>query len=969
MRTMNLIGRGLVLALAGAVCGGVLAQDLPPQEPILRIEAGMHVGSVRGIDINASCTKMVTASDDKTARLWDISDHNQRKPVLRQIYRPPINNGNRGQIYSVALSPDERWLAAGGWGLENAKTPGQSIYIFATSTGRLLRRLGPVDSFIVKVAISPDGKYIAAHDGSLYVWRTSNWALVTHETYPKGGSLSHIAFDNRGRLWSAAKNGQVRRYAADFSRADRSGSAFRQDIVAIAPHPSATKIALSFIGQADVELLDARTLKQIHVARNERNSKAPFYTVAWSLDGERLFAGGRYGPIGKLNVRIWDKQGHGIGRNITGPKNSVFQLLPCGNAIAIGAADPAIGILEFDGRRRLWSGSVQPDARKSRLKFATSEDGMRVKFWLDYKNTQSVVFDVNAGRLDVKEAAGEKLFPPNFSAVPQSDWVNSQSPAILGRRYRLMTGGNARSLAFTREGNRFALGTDYLLHFFRKDGSRIWWRRIRSGAWAVNIPWSGKHLVAAYGDGTIRWHRLSDGKEMLALFVHAKDKRWVLWTPKGYYMASPGGESLIGWHVNQSWNKEAAFFPANLFRGQYYRPDIVRLMLTMLDEDEAIRLANARAGLPQADEKIRKILPPIVKIREPRTGSTFDKRTIRLSYTVTSANGDKPRDVEIRVDARPVPGIRGAIPLNSVDDDNVITVDVPVPARDVTVSLIAWAGDGAVKRASEAKTIKLKWAGKAPDQSKLPRMLGLFVGISDYKDNRLDLQFADDDARALEAAFKLQKGITYSSVETRLLTDAKATRREILKSLKWLREKATSDDVVVLHFAGHGVTDKSQLFHFLPHEANPDEPSLYSISKGRLREMIIRTAGKVIVFMDACHAGDGLLTPGAGLGPADMTGLVNELGSAQVGAVMYAASTGRQVSHEGLRFGGHGAFTKAILEGLAGGANLSNRPPPGIHTGEMDVWLTGRVAELTGNAQTPTMVKSTIPHFTIATVR
>jgi hypothetical protein len=40
--------------------------------------------------------------------------------------------------------------------------------------------------------------------------------------------------------------------------------------------------------------------------------------------------------------------------------------------------------------------------------------------------------------------------------------------------------------------------------------------------------------------------------------------------------------------------------------------------------------------------------------------------------------------------------------------------------------------------------------------------------------------------------------------------------------------------------------------------------------------------------------------------------------------------------------------------------------PPGIHTGELDNWLTFRVAELTNNEQTPTMVKSTVPHFTIA---
>jgi hypothetical protein len=35
------------------------------------------------------------------------------------------------------------------------------------------------------------------------------------------------------------------------------------------------------------------------------------------------------------------------------------------------------------------------------------------------------------------------------------------------------------------------------------------------------------------------------GVELLALFVHAKgeERSWVAWTPKGYYLASPGAES------------------------------------------------------------------------------------------------------------------------------------------------------------------------------------------------------------------------------------------------------------------------------------------------------------------------------------------------------------------------------------------------------------------------------------------
>ena len=73
---------------------------------------------------------------------------------------------------------------------------------------------------------------------------------------------------------------------------------------------------------------------------------------------------------------------------------------------------------------------------------------------------------------------------------------------------------------------------------------------VRDELLASGATWLADDAVAAYADGTIRWHRLSDGKELLAFFPHKDKKRWVLWTPSGYYDASPGGEELIGWHVS-----------------------------------------------------------------------------------------------------------------------------------------------------------------------------------------------------------------------------------------------------------------------------------------------------------------------------------------------------------------------------------------------------------------------------------
>jgi hypothetical protein len=74
----------------------------------------------------------------------------------------------------------------------------------------------------------------------------------------------------------------------------------------------------------------------------------------------------------------------------------------------------------------------------------------------------------------------------------------------------------------------------------------------RAKACAVNVVGDGRVAVAAYADGTLRWHRIDDGREILAFMPLADRRNWVAWTPDGFYAASPGAQSVLRWHVNRS---------------------------------------------------------------------------------------------------------------------------------------------------------------------------------------------------------------------------------------------------------------------------------------------------------------------------------------------------------------------------------------------------------------------------------
>jgi hypothetical protein len=40
------------------------------------------------------------------------------------------------------------------------------------------------------------------------------------------------------------------------------------------------------------------------------------------------------------------------------------------------------------------------------------------------------------------------------------------------------------------------------------------------------------------------------------------------WTPKGYFVASPGAEDLIGWYVNCGFDTAPDLYPASTFNAR-----------------------------------------------------------------------------------------------------------------------------------------------------------------------------------------------------------------------------------------------------------------------------------------------------------------------------------------------------------------------------------------------------------------
>jgi hypothetical protein len=111
-----------MLAAAKAAC--------PDQEPVLRIETGMHVAPIWQISVDARCDLAATGSDDKTVRLWSLPDGR-----LMRVLLPPIGTGISGKVDSVAISPDGRYVAVGGRDAHADIDKKIAVSIFDASSG------------------------------------------------------------------------------------------------------------------------------------------------------------------------------------------------------------------------------------------------------------------------------------------------------------------------------------------------------------------------------------------------------------------------------------------------------------------------------------------------------------------------------------------------------------------------------------------------------------------------------------------------------------------------------------------------------------------------------------------------------------------------------------------------------------------------------------------------------------------
>lgn len=959
------------IASAALISSVAVYAGEPPTEPMLRIDPGGHTGSIQRIATDKAGRWLVTASLDKTARVWDMRDGR-----LVTTLRVPIGSDYEGKLAAVALSPDGQTVAVGGVAiLDNSKSNSisNSIYLFNRASGRLLRRLTGLPESVYHLAFSHDGRWLAATmfgNNGVRVFAAASGQLLA-EDHDYGGDSNSVQFSSDGRLVTTSNDGLLRLYRFDGNRltllAKRAAPGGKKPYSAKFS-PDGTRIAVGFgdVMKPAVNVLNASDLS-LDYAPDTEEAYAGLPVVAWSQDGATLYAAGMavkdFDGHSQFYIRRWAGAGKGIPVDWPVAENNINDLatLPDGR-LAFGGSEPSWGVVNAEGARLLYhapevadfregygvlEGSYKPEVTQSadgtivvdvsglKSDFALSADGARVHFGYEALGKSPAVFDILNRNFLAADTPG--LIPPLLKSpgLEVTDWfgMGITTPKLNGTAIDLEQGEKSLSLALSPGGEGFVLGTSFSLKFYDRSGKSLASRNAPGVVLQVNVSSDRRWVVAAFGDGTIRWYDTTFFLEELAFYPHPDKKRWIMWTPEGYYDASPGGEDLIGWHLNQGKDKEARFIPSGQLYDVFFRPDIVQAKFRGDDISGLITITAAEA---------LKNPPPILDFTKVPSASKSSKE--KICYKATSTGGGIG-EVRLFQNGKLVKSdgfyretvarkTEEKIQLASLDSATIqrslrnlqVVQNAPSPIASYNkgneyeecqeletmpgeneISVAAFNAPNTIQ--SNIETVRFT-VDRKPEE---PHLYVLGVGIDKYRDTSAALNFAVKDANDFRAMMQEKAGSLYKpkNIHIEGLSDDAATKAGIQKAIQVLSGKVKPWDSFILFVASHGMLLENQYYIVTAGYNGSMNPANF-ISSNEIVGMSknIKSLSQLFIF-DTCHAGgvDNIIS---GLYDARMSVMAKKMG-----LHIYASAGSTQSAMDGYQ--GNGLFTNTLLKSMKDG--------------------------------------------------
>jgi len=538
-----------------------------------------HTDFIRSAGYSPDGSRIVTASLDHTARIWDA----------RTGVQLIVLSGHGDRVNSAAYSPDGRQIVTA--------SSDRTARIWDAGTGAQLAVLAGSLERLICAAYSPDGARIVttSYGKTVRIWdaRTGmqlavlsgHTATVESAAYsPDGSRIVTASADKTARVWDARTGAQL---------AVLTGHGATVESAAYSP--DSTRIVTASDDKT-ARIWDAHTGGPLAVLSGHG---ASVYSAAYSHGGAHIVTASADGT-----ARIWDAR--------TGAQLAV--LSGHGDRVASAAYSPddtRIVTASVDQTTRIW------DARPNRLVAVLSGHGDRVNsavYSPDGTDIVTASFDQTARIWDARTGAPRATLSGHTDRVisarysPEGSRVVTASDDQTARIWDAHTGAQLAVLSGHAGTVQFAAyspdGTRIVTASFDRT-ARIWDAHTGQqltvlsghGATVESAAFSpdGTAIITASDDQTARIWDARTGQQLAVLSGHVGTVEWAAYSPDGTRIVTTSSDKTTRiWDAHTYEQLSLLSGHGARIQSAVYSPDGTRIVTA--SDDQTARIWDARTG-------------------------------------------------------------------------------------------------------------------------------------------------------------------------------------------------------------------------------------------------------------------------------------------------------------------------------------------------------------------------------------